>query len=104
MGRSPVNRFDCRLGWLVADGGIVVIGGPSYKPFETYQRDLPHAPGLGYLNVDPASNSRRISTLAMCLRDPDGYGRRVAELGGASGVSGVTRIGQRAGRGRVRRG
>jgi hypothetical protein len=87
MGRNPGKRFDYRMGWLAADGDIVVIGGPSCKPFETYQRDWLQAPGLTYLNVDPKSKPPRISTLAMCLRDPDIYGRLVAALDGATGVT-----------------
>lgn len=84
MDRNPDKRFDYRLGWLAADGDIVVIGGPSCKPFETYQRKWLQAPGLSYLNVDPKSEPPRISTLAKCLRDQDAYGRLIAALDGAT--------------------
>lgn len=87
MGRNPLKRFDYRLGWLAADGDIVVIGGASCKAFETYQRAWLKAPRLTYLNVDPKSKPPRISTLAMCLSDPDAYGRLVATLDNASGVT-----------------
>ena len=87
MGRNPVKRFDYRLGWLAADGDIVVIGGASCKPFETYQREWLQAPDLSYLNVDPKSKPPRTSTLAICLRDPDAYGLLVAALDGTTGVT-----------------
>ena len=87
QGRNPVKRFDYRLGWLAADGDIIVIGGPSCEPFETYQRQWLKAPGLTYLNVDPQSKPPRTSTLAICLRNPDAYGRLVAGLDGATGVT-----------------
>lgn len=87
QGRNPAKRFDYRLGWLAADGDIVVIGGPNCGPFETYQREWLQAPRLTYLNVDPQSKPPRTSTLAICLRDPDAYGRLVATLDGASGVT-----------------
>lgn len=87
QGRNPVKRFDYRLGWLAADGDIIVIGGPSCEPFETYQRQWLQAPGLTYLNVDPQSKPLRTSTLAICLRNPNAYGRLVAGLDGATGAT-----------------
>lgn len=86
MGRHPAKRFDYRLGWLAADGNIVVIGGLSCRSFETYQRERLKAPGITYLNVDPNSKPPRVSTLAVCLRDPDAYARLVGALDGATGV------------------
>lgn len=87
MGRNSVKRFDYRLGWLAADGDIIVIGGASCEAFETYQRASLKAPGLTYLNVDPKSKQPRISTLAMCLSDPEVYARLVAALNDATGVT-----------------
>lgn len=87
LGLNLHKRFDYRLGWLASEGDIVVIGGPSCPAFEAYQRGRLAAPGLTYLNIDPHIRTPRASTLALCLRDPEAYGRLVAALAGASGVT-----------------